>query len=259
MLKHQKYCIVTGGANGIGRCLVQEFDKKGYQVAFIDIDKTHGEKVLASLENTGRKSFFFLGDISKQADIEAFSKAVIQHFGSIDFLVNNACYSNKGILSDCSYDAFNEVLHVGITAPFMFSKLFLNYFKENASIVNISSTRAFMSQKDTESYTAAKGGITALTHALAVSLAGKVRVNSISPGWIDTGFYYDESYIPNYSQADTEQHLSKRVGNPLDIAHAVLYLCSEEASFINGQNLIIDGGMSKLMIYHGDEGWSLNS
>jgi NAD(P)-dependent dehydrogenase (short-subunit alcohol dehydrogenase family) len=255
----QKYCVVTGGANGIGRCLVQEFDKKGYHVAFIDFDKINGEKVLTSLENSENKSFFFHGDVSKQEDIETFAKKVIANFSAVDIVVNNACYSNQGILSDCSYESFNEVLRVGITAPYMFAKLFLNHFNENASIINISSTRAFMSQKDTESYSAAKGGITALTHALAVSLAGKVRVNCISPGWIDTGFYHDESYIPNYSKADTEQHLSKRVGNPLDIANAVLFLCKDESKFINGQNIIIDGGMTKLMIYHGDEGWSLNT
>ncbi|MBQ1900789.1 MAG: SDR family oxidoreductase, partial [Erysipelotrichaceae bacterium] len=143
-------------------------------------------------------------------------------------------------------------LKVGVTAPFYLTKLFLPYFDEGAAIVNISSTRACMSQAQTESYTAAKGGISALTHALAVSLSGKVRVNSISPGWIDTAYTI-------YEGPDAYQQPSGRVGNPQDIADMVLYLCSDKASFIDGENINIDGGMSKLMIYHGDHGWSLDN
>ena len=123
-------------------------------------------------------------------------------------------------------------------------------------MVNISSTRAWMSQGDTESYSAAKGGISALTHALAVSLAGKVRVNCVAPGWIDTGAYHDPSYLPQYTPADTSQHPSGRVGNPMDIVRAVLFLCDEENSFIDGETITVDGGMTKRMIYDGDEGWS---
>ena len=167
--------------------------------------------------------------------------------------------SKKGILSGCSYEDFNEVLRVGIAAPYMLTKLLLPYFNENAAIVNISSTRAFQSQQDTESYSAAKGGITALTHALAVSLAGRVRVNSIAPGWIDTGSTYDEHYVAEYKEVDKYQHPSKRVGHPMDIARAVFFLCDEKNSFINGQNITVDGGMSKLMIYTEDYGWHYES
>ena len=136
----------------------------------------------------------------------------------------------------------------------MLTKLFL-LFNTDGAVVNISSTRAFQSQRDTESYTAAKGGITALTHALAVSLAGKIRVNSISPGWIDTGITYDKNYIPEYSDADKKQHPSGCVGHPMDIVRTVFFLCDQNNSFINGQNITVDGGMSKLMIYTEDHGW----
>ena len=150
-----------------------------------------------------------------------------------------------------SYEDFENALRVGVTAPFYLSKLFMPYFGEGACIVNISSSRDRMSQPQTESYTAAKGGIAALTHALAVSLSGKVRVNSISPGWIDNNFTV-------YEGADATQQPAGRVGNPCDIANMVMYLCSDMAGFITGENICIDGGMTKLMIYHGDHGWSLD-
>jgi NAD(P)-dependent dehydrogenase (short-subunit alcohol dehydrogenase family) len=159
---------------------------------------------------------------------------------------------SKGGLKDCSYQDFNYVLRVGISAPYMLTQLFMNHFGDGASIVNISSTRDRMSQPYTESYSAAKGGIAALTHAMAISLAGKVRVNSISPGWIDTDFKM-------YYGADARQHPAGRVGNPLDIAHMVLYLCSEKAGFITGENICIDGGMTRQMIYHDDFGWTYSN
>lgn len=155
----------------------------------------------------------------------------------------------RGIES-CSFEEFQYALNVGVTAPFYLSKLFMPYFNEGASIVNISSSRDRMSQPQTESYTAAKGGISALTHAMAVSLAGEVRVNSISPGWINT-----EDTV--YEGADALQQPVGRVGNPLDIANMVLFLCSDKAGFITGENICIDGGMTKQMIYHGDYGWEL--
>ena len=126
----------------------------------------------------------------------------------------------------------------------------MNFFKDKVAVVNISSSRDRMSQPQTESYTAAKGGIAALTHALAVSFAGKVRVNSISPGWMDTHYTV-------YEGPDALQHPAGRVGNPLDIANMVLFLCSDKTGFITGENICIDGGMTRQMIYHGDFGWSL--
>jgi NAD(P)-dependent dehydrogenase (short-subunit alcohol dehydrogenase family) len=153
-------------------------------------------------------------------------------------------------ITEGSYEDFEYALKVGVTAPFYLTKLFMPYFAEGASIVNISSSRDRMSQPETESYTAAKGGISALTHALAVSLAGKVRVNSISPGWIDNTYTV-------YDGPDATQQPAGRVGNPPDIANMVLYLCSDMAGFITGENICIDGGMTRQMIYHGDHGWSL--
>lgn len=228
-----KVVVVTGGASGIGKTIVEEFRNNGANVCIIDI----------------KENDFFVGDIGIKENLELFSNKVINTYGKVDFLINNAISSSKGI-DQCSFEEFTYTLNVGVTAPFYLSKLFLPYFSENASIVNISSSRDRMSQPNTESYSAAKGGISALTHALAISLAGKVRVNSISPGWIDTNF-------KNYSGPDALQHPVKRVGNPLDIANMILFLCSDKASFITGENICIDGGMSKQMIYHGDFNWKL--
>ena len=230
-----KVAVVTGGAQGIGLCIAQEFRKAGARVCVID--RQPGDH--------------FVGDISDKLVLERFAGEVVARFGRVDFLINNALPIMKGI-DDCSYEDFQYALSVGVTAPFYLAKLFAPYFAEGAAIVNISSSRDRMSQPQTESYTAAKGGIAALTHALAVSFAGKVRVNSISPGWIDTGFKV-------YEGPDAVQQPAGRVGNPMDIANMVLYLCSDKAGFITGENICIDGGMTRLMIYHGDNGWSLDS
>ena len=228
-----KVVVVTGGVKGIGKCICEEFEKAGAKVCVIDI-----------LDNP-----YFVGDIAKEKVLQDFANKVISDYGKVDILVNNALPFMKGI-DRCSYEEFNHALRVGVTAPFYLAKLFLPYFVEGASIINMSSSRDRMSQPYTESYTAAKGGIAALTHALAVSLAGKVRVNSISPGWIDTD--YEE-----YDGADAAQHPVGRVGNPMDIANMVLFLCSDKAGFITGENICIDGGMTKQMIYHNDCGWKL--
>ena len=192
---------------------------------------------------------FFVGDIADKSTLERFVDKVISEYGHVDYLINNAAPKMCGI-NNGSYEDFEYALKVGVTAPFYLSKLFAPHFAEGASIVNISSSRDRMSQPNTESYTAAKGGISALTHALSVSLAGKARVNSISPGWIDTNYTV-------YEGADATQQPVGRVGNPPDIANMVLYLCSDMAGFITGENICIDGGMTRQMIYHGDCGWSL--
>lgn len=192
---------------------------------------------------------YFVGDLADKAVLERFSEKVIGDFGRVDFIVNNAKPKTVGITNG-SYEDFEYAQRVGVIAPFYLAKLFAPHLGVGASIVNISSSRDRMSQPETESYTAAKGGIAALTHALAVSLAGKVRVNSVSPGWIDTDYTV-------YSGSDATQHPAGRVGNPLDISNMVLYLCSDMAGFITGENICIDGGMTREMIYHGDNGWSL--
>ena len=230
---NNKIAVVTGGAQGIGRCIAEEFRKAGATVCVID-------------RQAGNH---FVGDLADKNVLERFAKEVIAKHGRVDYLINNALPLMKGI-AECSYEEFQYALRVGVTAPFDLAKLFVPYFAEGASIVNISSSRDRMSQPQTESYTAAKGGIAALTHALAVSLAGKVRVNSISPGWIDTQYTV-------YEGPDAVQQPAGRVGNPLDIANMVLYLCSDKAGFITGENICIDGGMTRQMIYHGDNGWRL--
>ena len=228
-----KVDVITGGAHGIGKCIAEEFEKQGAKVCIIDI----------------RENPYFVGDIADMGTLDAFIHKVIADYGHVDYLINNALPIFKGI-DTCTVEEFRYALDVGVTAPFYLTKLLLPYFAEGASIVNISSTRDRMSQPQSESYSAAKGGISALTHALAVSLAGKVRVNSISPGWIDTDYKV-------YEGPDATQQPAGRVGNPLDIANMALYLCSEKAGFITGENITIDGGMTKLMIYHGDHGWTL--
>ena len=229
-----KVVVITGGAGGIGKCIAEEFRKEGAAVCVIDCaDGDH-----------------YVGDIGDKTTLEAFADQVIKTYGRVDVLVNNAPPAFKGI-DTCSYEEFQQALAVGVTAPFYLSKLFAPYFTEGASIINISSSRDRMSQPQSESYTAAKGGIAALTHGLAVSFAGKVRVNSISPGWIDTGWKV-------YEGPDALQQPAGRVGNPMDIANMVLFLASGKAGFITGENICIDGGQTRLMIYHGDHGWTLN-
>lgn len=227
-----KVVVITGGAHGIGKCIAEEFIRSGALVEVIDI----------------RPGEHYVGDISKKETLEAFSAYILEKHGHIDYLINNAIPITRGI-NDCTYEEFQYTLSVGVTAPFYLSKLFAAHFAPGGCIINMSSSRDRMSQPQTESYTAAKGGIASLTHALAVSLGGKVRVNSISPGWIDTDYTV-------YQGADASQQPAGRVGNPLDIANMVLFLCSEKAGFITGENICIDGGMTRLMVYHGEHGWT---
>lgn len=229
-----KIVVVTGGARGIGKAIAEEFRKNGAVVCIIDKEENE----------------YFTGDIASRETLEAFAEKVIHDYGHVDYLIHNALPIMRGI-DTCTYEEFEYALQVGVTAPFYLTKLFVPYFAKGAAIVNISSSRDRMSQPQTESYTAAKGGIAALTHALAVSLAGKVRVNSISPGWIDTAY-------TEYTGPDAVQQPVHRVGNPMDIANMALYLCSEKAGFITGENVCIDGGMTRQMIYHDDHGWSLS-
>ena len=248
-----KTCVITGGANGIGRCLVESFAARGARVAFIDKDKDSGRKLA---ERLGDNALFMPGDIAEEATLVSFAQRVIRHFGSIHCLINNACLSRRGLLSGCGFEDFSYVLRVGVAAPYMLAKLFRDSFAQGASIINIASTRAFMSQADTESYSAAKGGISALTHALAASLSGRVRVNAVSPGWIDAGQFQAIPSAPKHSEEDKRQHPAGRVGKAEDIAAIALFLASDDAGFISGQNFIVDGGMTSQMVYHADRGWS---
>lgn len=228
----KKVAVITGAASGIGRCIAQQFAREGAQVCIID----------------RKDNPYFVGDIANEAVLNDFTAKVIADYGHVNYLINNALPPMHG-LRECTWEQFNYALRVGVSAPFYLAKRFDAYFAPDAAIVNISSSRDRMSQPFTESYTAAKGGIAALTHALAVSFAGRVRVNSISPGWIDTANTV-------YEGPDALQQPVGRVGNPMDIANMVLYLCSSKAGFITGENICIDGGQTRLMIYHGDCGWS---
>lgn len=226
-----KVVVITGGAHGIGKTTKEAFEAEGALVEVIDI----------------AEGAHFVRDISRKEVLEAFVSYVLEQHGHVDYLINNALPVMRGI-NECSYEEFEYAMAVGVTAPFYLAKLFQDYFAEGACIINMSSSRDRMSQPQTESYTAAKGGIASLTHALAVSMAGKVRVNSISPGWIETG---DEIY----EGPDAIQQPVGRVGNTMDIANMILFLCSDKAGFITGENICIDGGMTKQMIYHGEHGW----
>lgn len=232
--------IVTGGNGGIGRSIVETFRREGAQVAVIDLAP---QEIQCEL--------YHQGDLAQPEAIEAFVEKVRRQFGEVDLLVNNACFSRGGLFTESPdpFESFLEVQKVALAAPYYLTRLLLEDFAQGASIVNVISTRAFMSQADTESYAAAKGGLSSLTHALAISLAGRVRVNGIAPGWIDTtGKVEDPS--------DLGQHPVKRVGQPEDVAELVWFLASEKAGFINGETILIDGGMSRQMIYHGEGGWT---
>lgn len=250
----QKVAIVTGGANGIGRCIADKFLEQEYQVAIIDMDREKGDLFTQTYPELG---YFMEGDITDQEVLDQFVQEIKDRYGRVDVLVNNACVGKGGVFS-ASYEEFNYVLRLGVTAPFYLSQQLLPLFPEGGSIINISSTRAFQSQSNTESYTAAKGGISALTHALSVSLATHhIRVNAINPGWIDSDSYLKgEDEKASYSASDREQHSSGRIGRPEDIAEMALFLASDKAGFITGEDITIDGGMSRLMIYHDDYGWT---
>ena len=238
-----KVVVITGGAHGIGLATAEAFLHEGATVCIID-SRPAGQ-LSGGHEKTALK--WFEGDIADKETLESFTSEVTRLHGRVNVLVNNAPPPMRGI-DTCSYEEFQRALNIGVTAPFYLTKLLMPCFAEDASVINISSSRDRMSQPQTESYTAAKGGIAALTHALAVSLAGRVRVNSISPGWIDT----TDSDICG---ADAIQQPAGRVGKPDDIASLILFLCSDKAGFITGENICVDGGMTKLMIYHGDHGW----
>ncbi len=227
-----KTAVVTGGCHGIGLAVVRAFRREGARTAVIDTNPEAD----------------FVGDVGRKEDLESFAAFVRERYGRVDCLVNNAPPPMRGI-DACSYEDFERALRVGVTAPFYLTKLFLPILGEGAAIVNISSSRDRQSMPETESYTAAKGGISALTHAMAASLAGRARVNSVSPGWIDTEYRV-------YEGPDALQQPVGRVGNPDDAAEAVLFLCSPRAGFITGENLTVDGGMTRLMIYHGEHGWT---
>ena len=244
-MKYKNYgVVVTGGGHGIGKAIIEEFVREGAKVCFIDINADYGKSLVSE------SVFFFHGDVSLEDDLNQFISFCKEKLERIDVLVNNACVSHRGSLSRCTYQEFQKSLSIGVTAPYCLSLQCQDELKKNkGSIINIASSRAFQSEPDTESYTSAKGGIVALTHALAISLSGQVRVNCIAPGWIDV------NDTEGFSKEDETAIPVGRVGKPIDIARMVMFLCSEDAGFITGETFVVDGGMSKRMIYHGDHGW----
>ncbi|MBP3041071.1 SDR family oxidoreductase [Bacillaceae bacterium Marseille-Q3522] len=242
-----KVVIVTGAANGIGKGIAEAFAKKRATVILADKDESNGKETADYICGQVGKASFFHTDVRKEDDIIRLMQWTNATFGKIDIIINNA---GKGIWKspfDLSLLEWDDVIHTNLRSVFLCSREAAKYMKNNphgGKIVNIASTRAFMSEANSEAYAASKGGIVAITHALAASLSeDRITVNCISPGWIETGDY------TKLRESDHLQHFSKRVGKPDDIARACLFVTAEENNFITGANLTIDGGMTRKMIY----------
>ncbi|WP_173916659.1 SDR family oxidoreductase [Halobacillus sp. Marseille-Q1614] len=239
--------LITGASRGIGRHLAKTYASQGAEVILTDVDAEHGRQLLGELHNEGAEAFFYECDVSShEAIVQLFSQIKDTH--QVTILINNAGISKFTPLDELTVEAWDEVINTNLRSVFLFSKAIAEIWRENKTpgrIVNIASTRAFMSEPDSEAYAASKGGIISLTHALAASLSQyDVRVNAISPGWIAAKNY--ESLRPK----DHEQHLSNRVGFPEDVAKACFYLTDKENGFVTGENITVDGGMTRKMIYH---------
>ncbi|MFE5319139.1 glucose 1-dehydrogenase [Paenibacillus sp. NPDC056579] len=249
-----KVAAVTGGAQGIGKAVSLAFAKAGYEVSIADTDKEAGLEIVQEIRQAGGKSMFMCTNVAEEQDVSRWVQVTLTELGRIDVLVNNAGISRNGSMLELPVDKFDEVLGVNLRGAFLCSQQAAAAMKRQGggSIVNIASTRALMSEADTEAYSASKGGLLALTHAMAVSLGGYgIRVNAVSPGWIETRDWQKASRReqPRHSELDRLQHPAGRVGRPEDIASACLYLSGDQAGFITGENLVIDGGMTVKMIY----------
>ena len=243
--------IVTGGGQGIGKAIAADLLARGWCVAIADADSQAGQQAAAELQSTG-DVLFVSTDVSREADVGDMVAAVVDRFGHVDALVNNAAISRNKPLAELSLEEWTHVLSVNLTGALLCSKHAAPHLdRRRGSIVNIASTRALMSEPGTEAYSASKGGLVALTHALAVSLGPGVRVNCVSPGWIDTTPWktHPDGHPPALTEVDHRQHPAGRVGRPEDVAAMVRYLISPEARFVTGANLVIDGGMTRRMIY----------
>lgn len=250
----QKVAVITGGSQGIGRATAIRFAEAGYAVSIGDPDKEAGLEVVQQIRKLGGRSMYMRTDVAVAEDAERWFRLTLQELGRIDVLINNAGIGRSAPMTDLSLEDFDRVIAVNLRGTFLCSQLAARTMKKQGggSIIHIASTRAFMSEPGTEAYSASKGGILALTHAMAVSLGPLgIRVNAISPGWIETGDwqYSKRAVTPVHSERDKLQHPAGRVGVPDDIAQACLYLAGDNAGFITGQNLVIDGGMTVKMIY----------
>jgi NAD(P)-dependent dehydrogenase (short-subunit alcohol dehydrogenase family) len=236
--------IITGGSNGIGKGIAEAFGKEGANVCIADLDEEKGQEVVSIIEAAGGTGRFYRTDVRKEQDIIVLIRNAMNDFGRVDILINNAGVSRFKPLLELSTEEWEDVVFTNLRSVFIASREAAKSMSEGGRIINMASTRAAMSEPNSEAYASSKGGIVALTHALAASLQEKrITVNCISPGWIQTEDY-DE-----LREIDHLQHWSKRVGKPEDIAKACLYFADPENDFINGHNLIVDGGMTRKMIY----------
>lgn len=246
----QKVVVVTGGAQGIGRGIVEKFLKEGWKVIIWEVDDEGGHEIKEQLNSDDFA--YLLCNVSHEAAVQSAVQKTISLFNRIDVLVNNAAIANNKSVTELSLDEWQHVLDVNLNGPFLCSKYCAAELGKNkGSIINLCSTRAFQSEPNTEAYSASKGGVFALTHSLAMSLGPDVKVNSISPGWIDVSAV-KKSSVASQEELTTEDHMQHpagRVGKVEDIANMAYFLAQPENSFITGQNFVVDGGMSRKMIY----------
>lgn len=242
----KKTVIITGAANGIGRSIALAFSQKGANVILADTDKKRGSELENIIRQQNGSAIFVETDISIPGLVTAMVQKTVTQFKKIDILINNAGISEFTPFFYLSVKGWDSVMNVNLRGAFLCSQAAAAEMQKNGggTIINIASTRATMSEPGSEAYAASKGGMLALTHAMAASLASfKITVNAISPGWIHTGDY------SALRDVDHEQHLSRRVGKPEDIARACLFLAHPDNNFITGENMVIDGGMTRKMIY----------
>jgi NAD(P)-dependent dehydrogenase (short-subunit alcohol dehydrogenase family) len=250
-MDERRVAIVTGGGQGIGKAIAKRLLEDGLRVVIVEMDQEAGRETLEEYRALG-ESVFMHADISNEGSVKAAIRDTVVSFGRMDALINNAGIFINRPLSKLSLAEWNRVLGVNLTGAFLCAKYAARHLaKSKGSIVNIASTRALMSEPDTEAYSASKGGVAALTHSLALSLGPDVRVNCISPGWIDARAWKKNRYrrSAKLSEMDHKQHPAGRVGRPEDIASLAAYLISSEAGFITGANFVVDGGMTRKMIY----------
>lgn len=249
-----KTVLVTGGGQGIGRAVARAFAAEGAKVVIADIDEEAGLENEKFIKSSGLEASFIKTDVSDTASVRSMVTETLRKYNAVHILVNNAAVSGFGNIFEISTDQWDKAISVNLSGMYYCAKFCAPFMRDQkyGNIINIASTRAFMSEPDTEPYSASKGGIFALTHALAISLGQYgIRVNSVSPGWIDVSSWKKSSTAKQeiLSELDHKQHPAGRVGVPEDIAQACLFLASDKSGFITGENLTIDGGMTKKMIY----------
>ncbi len=247
----QTVAIVTGGGQGIGLCIAQTFLRAGASVVVAEYDATLKVKAETFLD-AGDKLLFIQTDVSSEESVKAMAAKTLERFGRIDFLIHNAAiFDASSSLEALSHTEWRRVIDTNLSGAFLCARYCQSQLERSGgAIVHIASTRAIMSEPNTLiAYSASKGGLVALTHALANTLGPAVRVNCISPGWVVTDVYQHGAVHTELTDPDHAQHPAGRVGQPEDIAEMALYLCSDKAGFITGQNFVIDGGITKKMIY----------